>query len=236
MDKSSEELVATLFIDSFLLLLLLLFYVPSKNARSHPDTIGHRPPYCERTSSVQSLVSRVYHASDQEIMRSCQVDGYTYLTNIRLLTYLVSAVSLVGLALLIPIYTQGDTKVDTDLNRLAVQHILDNEEFLWVVVLCWVMFSLMFYLTAGFFLNKVHSVTSRDYNSIKSQSVQLSRLPKTTTTNELESRLLDYFNRRFPRSLLSLYVVPDITEIYVLQLKLEKTQEHLASCQAYFDL
>lgn len=236
MDSTSEELVDTLCIDVFLLMIMLLFFVPFKNTRSHPDTIGRTPAYCERTESVSVLVDRVYTANDDEIIRSCQVEGYTYLINIRHFALLVGAISVIGLALLIPIYSQGNTKVDNEMNRYAVQHILDNERYLWVVVFCWVVISAMVYGTAGYYLYKVHAVESIEHNSIQSQSVQLSKLPQTKTTEELQHRLAEFFKRRFPGCVLSIYVVPDVTEILVLQKRVDSAKESLESAEAYFDL
>jgi hypothetical protein len=236
MDRTSEELVTTLILDLLLLALMLLFYVPIKNARSHPDATGRTPPYCERTSSVTSLVSRVYRANDEEILRSCQADGYNYLVSIRLFAILVGVVSFIGLTLLLPLYSQGDTDVDSDLNEFAVQHILENENYLWAVVACWIAFSLLFYFTAGYFLYKVHSVASKEHSSIEAQSAQISKLPTTQTPEELQSILVEYFDKRFPGSVLSLYVVPDVTEIYILQRQLKDAQDSLVSCQAYLEL
>lgn len=236
MDSTSEELVTTLGIDLAILSVMLLFFVPLKNIRSHPDTIGRVPPYCERTATVSTLVGKVYKANDAEILRSCQAEGYNYMINLRYFAILVGVMCVIGLTVLFPIYSQGDTDVDTDLSEIAVQHILDNDRFLWSVVACWVIFSLLVYFAAGYFLYKVHSMESHNLSSTQEQSVQISKLPLEKTTDELQRRLVDYFSRIQPGCVLSVYVVPDITEVLLLQNQVMKARDNLASAEAYFSL
>jgi len=228
--------VATLFIDILLLILMLLFFVPFKNLRSHPDAIGKTPPYCERTATVASLASRVYNANDEEILRNCRFEGYSFLVNVRLYCILVAIISVIGLGMLIPIYYQGSSKVDSDLNEVAVQHILDNERYLWAVFFCWVFFSLLFYGIAGYYLYKVHSIETLERQAIETQSVQITKLPKTKPADDVQKRIVDYFKKRFPGCVLSVYVVPDVTEIYILQNQLKVAKQNMASAESYVDL
>ena len=148
MDNSIWSIVLAFIIDGVILAILLLLFLVLRRLRAKnwegagaPDP--HPPQVQEVGVGLVQALKQVWSTSEQDMLRHCHVEGMMYYKVHKNLTCVFCIMSIFSMAVLVSVYTQGDTDYEEDVEAAGYAHVVKNEKHIIASFLCLVLFTTM---------------------------------------------------------------------------------------------
>lgn len=148
MDNSIWSIVITFIIDGVILAILLLLFFVLRRLRAKswegagaPDP--HPPQVQEVGVGLVQALKQVWSTTEDDMLRHCHVEGMMYYKVHKNLTCVFCVMSVFSMAVLVSVYTQGDTDYKEDVEAAGYAHVIENEKHIIASFLCLVLFSAM---------------------------------------------------------------------------------------------
>jgi hypothetical protein len=146
MDNSIWSIVIAFIIDGVILsILVLLFFVfrrlraKSWEGAGAPDP---NPPQVQEVGvSLCAALKQVWSTSEEDMLKHCHVEGMMYYKVHKNLTCVFCVMSVFSMAVLVSVYTQGDTDYKEDIEAAGYAHVAKNEKHIIASFLCLVLFT-----------------------------------------------------------------------------------------------
>jgi hypothetical protein len=235
-------LFTALIVDSVIFAVLFgLFSIYRKYRSQRVYGAENQPAYYEAEIPMKAMLGKVYAYSQEEMLEHSKHEGWMYLSLYKSAFKGTAVAAVLAMAILVPTYLSGDNNVENSVDELGIAHVLGNDLLMISPVLCVPIFSAIFYLViyAHYRESKQHTIYSvsltqtDDRPSYDQFTVEINGLPTNIPPAELGPKLESFLQSEFPESVQSCYVVPDYTEMYQCQIKLDKLQEKLGHYKEY---
>jgi hypothetical protein len=150
-DESVKGILLTIIIDSLICLNLLLLFSKFRTKRAPP--VSMKGPYAfvrrsyidEKELSFTCVIDKLRAVKDQEIIEKLGRDPFAYISFNRLGFSVVSILAVLGLGVLIPIYSAGNSDVRNDMDSIGISHAISQGELLATPVVFLFLFSICLY-------------------------------------------------------------------------------------------
>lgn len=144
-DQSVWGLCVTLMINSVIFVVLFCLYCAYRRVRTKPVHAADVPKVALQESewSLLALLIHVYELDSNQMQELCGSPALLFLKLHKVIIALLALLSLLSFAVLVPLYSVGDSSVSNDLNAISFAHIRENEEFLIGPVLCFIVFAVL---------------------------------------------------------------------------------------------
>lgn len=152
-DKSVGGLITTLVIDAVLFLLIMMFFMLFRRSKSAP-LVEEYPeyqinrPYISTKESFITQVQQVKSVKNQEVKENVGSQPVVYLEFLRNVLYGLVVIGVLGLGILVPLYSLGSVDVATDLDKVGISHAITNSRILILSIVMIAINSLIVYATA----------------------------------------------------------------------------------------
>jgi hypothetical protein len=235
-------LFTALIVDSVIFIGLFgLFSIYRKYRSQRVYGAENQPAFYEAEITLKAILSNVYAYSQEEMLEHSKHEGWMYLSLYKSAFRGIAGVAVLALAILVPTYLSGDNRMEYSVDDLGIAHVLGHDLLMICPVLCVPIFSAVFYLVIYAHYreskqNTIYSVTptqTDDRRSYDQFTVEINGLPTNIPPAVLGPKLESFLHSELPDSLESCYVVPDYTEMYQCQTKLDKLQEKLRHYKEY---
>lgn len=146
MDNSIWSIVIAFIIDGVILsILLILFFVFRRLRAKNWEGVGTpdpNPPQVQEAGvSLGAALKQVWSTSEEDMLKHCHVEGMMYYKVHKNLTCVFCVMSVFSMAVLVSVYTQGDTDYKEDIEAAGYAHVAKNEKHLIASFLCLVLFT-----------------------------------------------------------------------------------------------
>lgn len=146
MDNSIWSIVIAFIIDGVILSILVLLFLVFRRLRAKswegagaPDP---NPPQVQEAGvSLCTALKQVWSTSEEDMLKHCHVEGMMYYKVHKNLTCVFCVMSVFSMAVLVSVYTQGDTDYKEDIEAAGYAHVAKNEKHIIASFLCLVLFS-----------------------------------------------------------------------------------------------
>lgn len=136
MDNTVPGLLTTLTIDIIIFSILFFLFIYYRKLRSFPLEIEvpnitlKQPYFQESTTPIITLFKQVYRFSNSELIEKLSFTSYLYLELHRHILIGLGVMTLLGLLILIPIYSAGHDSEDQELDKISITNILLNDNYM----------------------------------------------------------------------------------------------------------
>ena len=148
MDNSVWSIIITFIIDGVIFAILLILFLIFRRFRAkiwevEGVTDPHPPLVKEAGVGLGQALKQVWSVSEQDMLQHCHVEGMMYYKVHKNLTCLFCIMSVFSMAVLVSVYTQGDTDYKEDVEAAGYAHVTENEKHIIASFLCLVLFSVL---------------------------------------------------------------------------------------------
>ena len=242
MDDSIWALIIAIFVD--LLIFSVEFYLFSlyRTVRNKPVYLELEgkdvkvPVFSESDTPLLSLLRSVWNVPYEEMGFYCGLEGKLYLALHRVLAQCVSAMALIGCAVLIPVYCYGNSDIDKDMNIISMAHIVNEDDLMAAVLVFFILFTFMGLGLIFLYIRQVftaYSMPSELICTINKYTIEVRGLPKDISPKDAAIEMKEMLNEQFPGEIQSIYVVPHLGSAYSIHLEIEEAKKELLHYQEY---
>lgn len=233
MDESVHGILLTILIDSVICLILLLLFYKFRTKRAAPsssegpEAFLKRAYINEKSLPFSSILHKLHEINDQELIENLGRFPLDYISFNRLSYTTVTIIGILGVSILIPLYSIGNDNVKNDMDSIGISHAITQEDLLATPVLFVVLFSVCLYYFiyryAKVCLSKGNKgeVINKQIKPISEFTVWVWGLPKNRSAAHIQQEFdrIVYMHAS-PDSIEFTYVVPNYTQAYQQHLKI----------------
>ena len=228
MDASVWAVLITLFADSVIFLAEFTLFVLYRRVRNKPINLTvegrqiKEPVFSESDTPILQLMKLVWSIPYRDMNRHCGVEGQLYLALHMVMGFGLGIMAVFGCGVLLPVYASGSNKVEDDMNKLSIAHILQNDDMMGSVVFFLFFFSTGIIGIIVAYCKYVHLAlnTPTELNlTIDRFTVEIQNLSRKLDPNTAVEMLYDMLKQQFGEEVLSVYVVPNFALAYQLNEK-----------------
>ena len=249
MEKSLASLLITVLVNaSVFVVAVVLFAVYRKlraNTLASAPLLGG-PPFSEGQVSHFQALKTLYTTSEGDISNLCKVDGYLYLSLLKNIGYFLALASSLGLSVLVPIYNSSSGNEALKQGKFmsfSISNLAQNDnKTVLAALLCLFFAVLVLFLGYNYYKQAYTGFlqhlppNSAQHMRISAQlcTVIVRDLPKKIPAHIFSSIFKQQFEERFPNSIHSAVVVPDLTGLLQLCKKQREVCKQLEKYKLLF--
>ena len=206
MDDYSLSLLLVVVFYAFITVILLVIFCQLKKYRCSPKTERKYNVFVpENSLRFKDLCSKIFFTTLGEIKQECGEEAHHYLYITRTLAILITVLCPITLAVLLPVYKQGDV-YPIDLQAISLGNILFNEKLLVAPFLILIIFIVSSYYVLKICASETLRISS--FSNINPSSLRIIGLPKHESRASILKKVAECLNLKTE----SIYVVPNLSK------------------------
>lgn len=230
-DKSVGGLITTLAIDIFIFTLLIIAFLITRTAKSAPlqeeyPEYSIKRAYIVSKEPILTQAKQVVSIMNSEIHEHVGSSPVIYLEFVRNILRGIIVIGVLGLGILVPLYSLGTVEVSTDLDKVGISHAITNANILAASIVMIFINSVIVYFIAYRYAKRslVQEINVRiiQPNNLSEYSLWITGLPKHRSAYSMQESFRNIITQQFStEQIVFTYVVPNYTRAYKAQQEIE---------------
>ncbi|CAG9318135.1 TMEM63A_5 [Blepharisma stoltei] len=218
---------ANILIFGILFALFLVFRTfRSKHIFSdNPKIIPKNAIFSESDTPLMLLFKSVWNTSLQDIYEKCGSEAYVYLALQWKIIKSLFLMCLIGVTVLVPVYSQGKRIHETGLEETGIGNILEEPNYMVAPLIYFIPFSIFGYFLVYRVLKEVTTKSQQNKIQLFNYVLEISDLPKDKACEFIKTMVNNILQKDFRDNIVSIYVVPNLAKLYRTHNKLEEAKE-----------